>query len=59
VPSKVTIEAPQWVAIDLMAVLPSLSDRQLEAAASWEASFSSSDLAPPLRIHLMHQVLLN
>lgn len=59
VPEKVTIEAPQWVAIDLLAVLPSLSERQIEAATSWEALLAQSDLAPPLRIHLLHQVLLN
>jgi len=59
VPQKVTIEAPQWVAIDLLAVLPSLADRQIEIAASWEALPSLFDLAPPLRPHLLHQVLLN
>jgi hypothetical protein len=59
VPQKVTIEAPQWIAIDLLAVLPSPSDRQIEAAASWEALLSPSDLAPPLRTHLLHQVFLN
>ncbi|HEY2413326.1 MAG TPA: hypothetical protein VGI40_13835 [Pirellulaceae bacterium] len=59
VPQKVTIEAPQWVAIDALAVVPSLSDRQIEVAASWEALPSPSDLAPPLRTHLMHQVFLN
>jgi hypothetical protein len=58
-PQKVTIEAPQWVAIDFLAVLPSFADGQLEAAASWEALPSLFDLAPPLRTHLLHQVLLN
>jgi hypothetical protein len=59
VPQKVKIEAPQSVAIDLLPVLPPLSDRQIETAASWEAVSSPSDLAPPLRTHLLHQVLLN
>lgn len=59
VPQKVTIEAPQWVAIDLLAVLPSLADIQIEAAAAWEAVSSLPELVPPLRTHLLHQVLLN
>jgi len=59
VPQKVQIEAPQWVAIDLLAVVPSLADRQVEAAASWEAASSLPDLVLPLRTHLLHQVLLN
>jgi hypothetical protein len=55
----VTIEAPQRMAFDLLAVLLSLADRQIEAAASWETLSSLSELAPPLRTHLLHQVLLN
>jgi hypothetical protein len=56
---KVTIEAPQWVANDVLTALPTLAGQQIEAAASWEAAPSLSDLALPLRTHLLHQVLLN
>lgn len=59
VPQKVSVEAPQWVAVELLAALPSLSDSQLNAAACWDAVSTPPDLAPPLRIHLLHQVLLN
>jgi hypothetical protein len=58
-PQKVTIEAPQWVAVELAAVLPSLADHQLAAASPREAASRLPDAAPPLRTHLLHQVLLN
>jgi hypothetical protein len=59
VPQKVTVQAPEWVGIDLVAVLPSLAEHGMGTAASWEAGWSAPDLAPPLRRHLLHQVLLN
>jgi len=59
VPQKVTIEAPQSIAMDLLAVLPSLAARALETTASHEAGCPLPDLVPPLRTHLLHQVLLN
>jgi hypothetical protein len=59
VPQKVTIEGPQWVTMDVLAVLPSLADRHVEVASSWEAVSFLSDRVPPLRTHLLHQVLLN
>jgi len=59
VPQKVIIEAPQSIAFDLLAVLPSLAGRQMEMAAPWQGVTSPSDWAPPLRTHLLHQVLLN
>jgi hypothetical protein len=59
VPQKVTVEAPDRVAIDVLAVLPSLADCQIEAAVCWEGITSPTDLAPPMRTHLLHQVLLN
>jgi len=59
VPQRVKVEVPQGIAIDLVAVLPSFADRQIETAASWQAGWSLPDLAPPLRTHLLHQVLLN
>jgi len=59
VPPKVQIEAPQFLAIDLNAVLPSLADDSLAAASSGPAFAFPLDLAPPLRTHLLHQVLLN
>jgi len=59
VPGKVQIEAPQWTSIDFLAVLPLLADEPWEAATSWEAACSVPDFAPPLRRHLLHQVLLN
>jgi hypothetical protein len=58
-PQKVKVDAPQSITLDLLAVLPSLADRQIEAASSWETVSSLPDWAPPLRTHLLHQVLLN
>jgi hypothetical protein len=58
-PQKVKVEAPQWITIDVLAVLPSLASGQIEAASSREAVSSLPDLVPPLRTHLLHQVLLN
>jgi len=59
VPQKVKVEAPQWVAVDLLAVLPLLADQAIGTAGSCEAGWSSPDLVPPVRTHLLHQVLLN
>jgi hypothetical protein len=59
VPQKVIVEAPQCIAFDLLAVLPSLAGRQMEVAASWQGITSPSDTAPPVRTHLLHQVFLN
>jgi hypothetical protein len=59
VPGRVTVEAPQWITIDLVAVLPTLAGRQIEAASSWEALSSLPNWVLPLRTHLMHQVMLN
>src|SRR4051812_64926 len=56
---EVKIEAPQWVSIDLLAILPSVASRHLEAPLSWEAASSLTDWAPPVRTHLLHQVLLS
>jgi len=58
-PQRVQIEAPQWVAIDLLAVLPSLAECPLEVGSSREVLTLLPDWAPPLRTHLLHQVLLN
>ncbi len=58
-PQKVKIEAPQWVAIDWLAVLPSLADCQIGARPSCEALASLPHPVLPLRTHLWHQVLLN
>jgi len=59
VPQKVKVDAPQWVAIDLLAVLPTLADRKIEVASVWDFVSPLPDWLPPLRIHLLHQVLLN
>lgn len=59
VPQKVKVEAPQWITMDLLAVLPSLADHQTEAASFRETISSLPDWVPPLRTHLLHQVLLN
>jgi hypothetical protein len=59
VPEKVTIEAPQSVAIDFVAALPAVTDRQMQAAECCEVLSSLPEVAPPLRTHLRHQVLLN
>lgn len=59
VPQKVKVEAPQWITVDLLAVLPSLAGGQIEGPSSWQAISWPPDLVPPLRTHLLHQVLLN
>jgi hypothetical protein len=59
VPQKVQIAAPQWVAMDLAAVLPTLADYSLKAASTWQAASLLPDVEPPLRMYLLHQVLLN
>jgi len=56
---KVKVEPPQTITIDLLAVLPSLADGQMEALPSWRAGWPPPDLVRPLRTHLLHQVLLN
>jgi hypothetical protein len=58
VPQKVKVEAPQHIAIDMAAVLPSLAGESVEVTAAWKALSSPNHLAPPLRAHLLHQVLL-
>ena len=59
VPQKVKVEAPQSTTMDLLATLPSLAEHQIEAASFRETISSLPDWAPPLRTHLLHQVLLN
>jgi len=58
-PQKVAVEAPQELAVDLPVVLPSLACQQVESARTWEAGRFLHGSMPPLRIHLLHQVLLN
>jgi hypothetical protein len=58
-PQKVKVEAPQAISFDFLAVLPSLANHPIGTAASWEAGWSPPDFVPPLRTHLLHQVLLN
>ena len=58
-PQKVRIAAPQAVGFDVLAVPQSLSDHGLQAAVFWGPGRSPPDWAPPLRTHLVHQVLLN
>ncbi len=57
-PQKVKVESPQWLTIDLP-VLPSLAGPQVEAASFREFVSPLPDWLLPLRIHLLHQVLLN
>jgi hypothetical protein len=59
VPQKVKVEAPQWFTTDVLVVLPSLAGCHMDAASSWQAVSSLPDWVPPLRTHLLHQVLLN
>jgi hypothetical protein len=59
VPHKVKVEAPHWIGMDLPAVLPSLANHELEAASFCQFLSPLPDWAPPLRTHLLHQVLLN
>jgi hypothetical protein len=60
VPQKVKVEAPQSIeSFESVAVLPSLAGSPVEPAPSWKAGWSPPDLVPPLRTHLLHQVLLN
>jgi len=59
-PQKVRIDAPQAVAfVDMVAALPLVADAQA-LSVSW-CYLGSGPLAaaPPLRLHLLHQSLLN
>jgi hypothetical protein len=58
-PQKMKIEAPQCVIIDLLVVLPALADHRFDSASSFESLSSPRPFGPPLRPHLLHQVLLN
>jgi hypothetical protein len=59
VPQKIKIEAPQWLVIDLLTALPALTDHRFHSASSFENFSSPRPFEPPLRPHLLHQVLLN
>lgn len=59
VPQKVHVAPPHWTPIDLVAVLPSLADHQLDVTPFLTSAPPLLDAAPPLRTHLLHQVLLN
>src|SRR6267142_2333810 len=59
VPQKVQIDAPQTVALfDLIAAVPAVADVQAALARFWALGCSPQESAPPLRLHLLHQLLL-
>jgi hypothetical protein len=59
-PQKVRIDAPQSVAsLDLVATFPLLADAQI-ASASWShVGDCPHGALPRVRLHLLHQLLLN
>lgn len=59
-PDKVQIEAPRSIAsFDLVATLPQLADAQIASATWSHVGDSPHGALPPLRLHLLHQLLLN
>lgn len=58
-PEKTQIDAPQLVVgFDHLAVSPALTDSQAVSAFWTEVARGRSELEPPLRLHLLHQILL-
>ena len=56
---KVQLDSPELIVpLDSVAVLPAFSDMQLLAASPWEVSRGPTAVSPPLRLHLLHQILL-
>jgi len=49
---------PVLSAIDFIAIAPPLTDSQIAAALAWEQLGDPLRFEPPLRLHLVHQVLL-
>jgi hypothetical protein len=59
-PQKIRIEAPRSVvSLDLVAAALVLAEAQIVSAGESDVGRSSHGAAPPLRLHLMHQLLLN
>ncbi len=58
-PQKVKVEAPDIAALDLTVTPELLAGLRIEPANFWQAARLPLDLSPPLRVHLLHQVLLN
>ena len=49
---------PVLASFDFIATVPALGDSQIAAALSWEQICDPLRFEPPLRLHLVHQVLL-
>jgi hypothetical protein len=60
VPSqKVQLDSPELIVpLDFVAVLTAFSDMQQASTAPWEISRGPTAVSPPLRLHLLHQILL-
>ncbi len=58
-PQKTQIDFAQvLLPFDHVAVLPAAGSDCLAPTASWEFNCGPLDLKPPLRLHLLHQILL-
>ena len=58
-PVKTQIDAPQLVVdFDHLAISPALADSQAVSTNWTQVAYGASELAPPLRLHLLHQTLL-
>jgi hypothetical protein len=56
---KTQIDSPQdHVALDVVADDVALLDGEVPSVVSWELLGASHDHAPPVRLHLLHQLLL-
>ncbi len=49
---------PVLLPFDFAAIIPSLEGSQVAAALSWERSCDPMQSEPPLRLHLLHQIML-
>jgi hypothetical protein len=60
VPAPTTqIDSPQdHVALDVVVDVVAVLDGQVLSSGSWELLGARHDHAPPLRLHLLHQLLL-
>lgn len=55
---SIKVDTGNQLALDFVADIPSLVDGKLAPSRSWEHLFPDIDHAPPLRLHLLHQLLL-
>ena len=58
-PQKVLIDAPQLVnSIDFLAIVPTTANGYAAAGTFWDRTRVAQAPEPPLRLHLLHQIIL-